>query len=242
MLSETLTPLVDYFAQRLDAGDDIADAFDDAGNAIEDAANDVADAFDNAFGDDSNGNSFPDNKPDELGDYDDNQTYAMVGVILIGFGIVVELAAWFTFGWWWQAYIGEGLSLLALGIWVWGMLKWYDTKEEPNMKVNFRAWRINLLSFLVSLIVSIYNIAVSWAYTYNRSWGILSWGAAIGATLGTVAVAIGIYFGWFIKNLWYAYDAAGTLANQDFDWFKWTDRSDEDAILLASIKESTFAF
>lgn len=101
MLSETLTPLVDYFAQRLDAGDDIVDAANDVGDALDSAANDVADAFDNAFGDDSNGNSWPDNRPDEIGDYDENQQNAMIGVILIGFGIVVEIASWFTFGWGW---------------------------------------------------------------------------------------------------------------------------------------------
>lgn len=115
----------------------------------------------------------------------------------------------------------------ALGVWVWGMLKWYDTTQEATMKVNFRAWRINLLVFAVSLVATIYNVAVAWAFTNLRAFSILSWGAAIGSALGTVAIAVGIYFSWFLKNIWYAYDAAGTLAGQDFDWFKWTDRSQD---------------
>ena len=227
MLSETITPLVDYFVQRLDVEDDLEDFGDDVADALDDAADDVADAFDDAFGDDSNGNSWPDDRPDEIGDYDENQQNAMIGTILIGFGIVVELASWFTFGWFWQAYIGEVLSLGALGVWVWGMLKWYDTTQEATMKVNFRAWRINLLVFAVSLVATIYNVAVAWAYTNLKAFSILSWGAAIGSALGTVAIAVGIYFSWFLKNIWYAYDAAGTLAGQDFDWFKWTDRSQD---------------
>lgn len=136
------------------------------------------------------------------------------------------------------------------------MLKWYDTTQEPTMKVNFRAWRINLLVFAVSLFVTIYNLAVSWAYTNLRSFSILGWGAALGSLLGSIAIGIGIYFGWFLKNIWYAYDAAGTLAKQDFDWFKWTDRLQKgelekaaddiadafDGNLIASTKASTFAF
>jgi len=136
------------------------------------------------------------------------------------------------------------------------MLKWYDTTEEPTMKVNFRAWRINLLVFAVSLFVTIYNLAVAWAFTNLRSFSILGWGAALGSALGSVAIGVGIYFAWFLKNIWYAYDAAGTLANQDFDWFKWTDRLQKgelekaaddiadafDDSLLVSTKASTFAF
>ena len=59
----------------------------------------------------------------------------------------------------------------------------------------------------------------------------------IAAFVGAAAIGVGIYFGWAIKGLWYNYDIAGTLKNQDFDYFKWTDRADQEAIFLADVSQ-----
>ena len=58
-------------------------------------------------------------------------------------------------------------------------------------------------------------------------------GALIGAIVGAVAIGVGIYFSWFIKNLWYLLDAGGSLASQPFDYTKWTDRVKNPKSILA---------
>lgn len=69
MLSETLTPVVDFFVQRLDIEDDIDEFADDVVDAAYDLENEVDESDDD---DVENENSFPDDKPDELGDVEDN--------------------------------------------------------------------------------------------------------------------------------------------------------------------------
>jgi hypothetical protein len=53
----------------------------------------------------------------------------------------------------------------------------------------------------------------------------------IAAIIGACAIAVGIYFGYFMKNLWWLLDPTGALVKQPFDYFKWTDRSNPESIL-----------
>lgn len=107
------------------------------------------------------------------------------------------------------------------------MLKWYDVTQEATDLTTFRAWRINLLSFLFAIVAGIYNVFIAWWYTNLRTFSFLSWAAAIGSAAGFVAIFVGIILGWAIKSVWYEYDSEGSLANEDFDWFKWTDVTGE---------------
>ena len=47
MLSETLTPFVDFFVQRLDVGDDVDVVLDDTADAVDDGSNDAVDSEEN---------------------------------------------------------------------------------------------------------------------------------------------------------------------------------------------------
>ena len=51
----------------------------------------------------------------------------------------------------------------------------------------------------------------------------------IAAVVGVFAIGAGVFMGWFMKNLWYNYDPEGALADQEFDYFKWTDVTGEIA-------------
>lgn len=173
-------------------------------------------------------NSWPDDKPDELGDVEENSSTALIGIILIGFGIIAESVGWFWFGWGWQSYVAEGLNFLALIVWLFGVLKWYDVTQEDTDLTTFRAWRINLLSFFVSIFASAGNVFLAWYYTNLRTFTFWSWAAALGSALGFVAIVVGVVLGWAIKSVWYNYDPEGSLAQEDFDWFKWTDVTGEE--------------
>ena len=54
----------------------------------------------------------------------------MIGEILIGFGIVTQLAGWATQQWIeWDVYVGFFMTLFAASIYIWGVLKWNDVRE-----------------------------------------------------------------------------------------------------------------
>ena len=65
MLSESLTTFVDFLAQRLAIVDDTDELIDDGSNALDD---EVTDTFD----DDQTDNSWPDDKPNSLGELELN--------------------------------------------------------------------------------------------------------------------------------------------------------------------------
>ena len=214
---------------RETAGEAIDTAFEDAGNAIEDTANDVADVL-------------WDGKPDPLDNEEDNQFNSLIGEILIGFGLVCFQAGWATQSWaWWPVYLGQFFTVVGLALYVWAVLKWNDARVETNMKTAFRSWRINQLSFWGNVGVAIITIGLSW-YRSGGTGFLSEWGMVVAAFVGAAAIGVGIYFGWAIKGLWYNYDIAGTLKNQDFDYFKWTDRTDQDAIFLAQLGERVVEF
>ena len=41
--------------------------------------------------------------------------------------------------------------------------------------------------------------------------------------IGAALIGAGIFLGWRMKNLWYQYDPEGSLKDEEFDYFKWTD-------------------
>lgn len=109
------------------------------------------------------------------------------------------------------------------------------------MKTAFRSWRINQLSFWGNVGVALITIGLSW-YRSTATDFFSLWAMPIAAFVGAAAIGVGIYFGWAIKGLWYNKDDAGTLKDQDFDYFKWTDREDDEAIFLAQLGETAVEF
>ena len=109
------------------------------------------------------------------------------------------------------------------------------------MKTAFRSWRINQLSFWGNVGVALITIGLSW-YRSTATDFFSLWAMPIAAFVGAAAIGVGIYFGWAIKGLWYNKDDAGTLKDQDFDYFKWTDRDDDEAIFLAQLGETAVEF
>ena len=84
------------------------------------------------------------------------------------------------------------------------------------------------MSFWANVGVALVTIGLSWYRSSGTDFFAL-WAMPIAAFVGSAAIGVGIYFGWAIKGLWYNYDIAGTLKNQDFDYFKWTDREGVDS-------------
>ena len=201
------------------------------------------------------GGSIFNGKPDPVGDKADNELYAMIGEILIGFGLIVQMAGWFTQSWLsWYTYVGEFFTLGAIGVWVWGVLKYNDARVEPTAATTYRSWRVNFIAIWLAVGVSIFNIGLAFTgYLLSAAITVISsiftgtstnalsiWGMIIAAFVGAAAVGVGAYFAYFIKNLWYNYDDSGSKLDDDFDFFKWSDREDEDAIFLAELSAVEF--
>ena len=162
----------------------------------------------------------PDNEPAELGDEEDNTTWVLVSEILIGFGIVAQLAGWCTQSFMaWPTFTGIGLTLLALGIYAWGFVYWYKSIDVPSAKSMFRSWRINFIDFWVAAGVTLINIVFAWLFRSTSAVVIVSYGLIIATFIAAASIATGIFMGWRMKNLWWTYDPEGELANQPFDYF-----------------------
>ena len=85
-------------------------------------------------------------------------------------------------------------------------------KEEGTAATSFRAWKINFISFWVALGVTCINIGLSWSIRSSTVNNFLSyWGIIIASLIGAVALSIGIYFAWFLDNLWHNYDPSESL-------------------------------
>ena len=65
--------------------------------------------------------------------------------------------------------MGIILTLGAVGVYVWGALKWNDSRVDPTDKTMFRSWRVNFLSFWVSAGVTLINLAFASAFRYPIS-------------------------------------------------------------------------
>ena len=168
----------------------------------------------------------------------------MIGLILIGVGLACEAIGFGVSSWMsWSTIVGEILTIGAIGVYVWAVLKFNDFVEEQTVRTAFRAWQIAYISFWVSLGVTVINIILSfvarYAFTSVFSSAILGvlyqWGSIIGDFIGLALIAVGVYFGWSLKSLWWNFDPAGALANEKFDYLKWTDRSNPDSILVEKL-------
>ena len=106
-------------------------------------------------------------------------------------------------------------------------------KEEGTDATAFRAWRINFISFFVAAGVTLVNIiaslvtATSSSLYFNptvttstvssqtssvvRNSILWQYGEVIASWLGAAEVAVGIYFAWYLKDLWYNYDPNGDM-------------------------------
>lgn len=145
-----------------DLGDDIEEAFEDAGEAISDAFEDAGNAL------------APHSKPKEQHDLDENELWAMIAEILIGFGIACELIGSLIYPFsYWVFIVNFILSLGAAGVYVWAVLKYVDYYNEPTAATAFRSWQVNYVNFWVALGVSLIYIILSfsvWGRTDGLSW------------------------------------------------------------------------
>jgi len=202
-----------------DVGDDIEEAFEDAGEAISDAFDDVGNAL------------APHTKPKNQNDLDENELWAMIAEILIGFGIMCELVGSFFFFTAWNHITGFVLALGSTGMYVWAVLKYVDAINEPTAATAFRSWQINYIMFWTVLVVSLIYVGISFA-------SLASIYMIIAGFVGLAAQAAGVVLGFRIKNIWYHYDPSGSQAEKDFDYFKWSDRETEGSKINEEINEA----
>ena len=78
------------------------------------------------------------------------------------------------------------------------------------------SWRVNFINFWVAAGTAVFNTLIG-AFV---EWANLGW--VIQQAIAAALVGVGIYFGWFMKNLWYNYDPEGTLAKSDLNWASYT--------------------
>ena len=169
-----------------------------------------------------------DAEPKMIDDEEQNLELSFIGEILIGFGIVTHLAAWFTQSFSsWATYARMALSLGSIGVWVWGFLKWLDAQEQPTDKTYFRSWRINFINFWVAAGVTVINAVLSFAYPGDSLNMLAFWSPYLCSFIAAGTIITGIILGWRMLNLWWIADPTGSLAEEDFDYFKWTDVTDE---------------
>ena len=134
-----------------DLGDAIEEAFEDAGEAIGDAIDEAGNAL------------APHTKPKNQNELDQNELYAMIAEILIGFGVMCELVGSFFVFTAWPSVTGFVLSLGSAGMYVWAVLKYVDAINEPTAATAFRSWQINYIMFWTTLIVSLIYVGISFA-------------------------------------------------------------------------------
>ena len=106
---------------------------------------------------------------------------------------------------------------------MWGVLKWNDGRVEPTAKTLFRSWRVNFINFWVALGVTVVNIVFSWVFKPVTSDMLIFYALNLSTFIGAALIGAGIFLGWRMKNLWYQYDPEGSLKDEEFDYFKWTD-------------------
>ena len=180
----------------------------------------------------------PDAMPTKLGEEEENTQLTMIGEILLGLGIVLQLATWFTQSFLlWSTYLRLFLTLGAAGVWVWGFLKWLDSQEQPTDRTMFRSWRVNFLNFWVTAGVTVINSVLSFVLTTNTSTFTL-YAPYVACFLGASATIAGIFLGWRMLNLWWTYDPSGALASEDFDYFQWTDVTDDSTEAESEVESS----
>ena len=136
LLEKMLSPV---FQLRQDDGDDIEDDLEEFGEDVEEAFEEAGEAISDAF-EDVGGTLDPHSKPKNQNDLEENELWAMIALILIGFGIMCELiGTWLSFAGW-PVYVNLILALGSAGVYIWGVLKYVDFYNEPTGKTAFRSW------------------------------------------------------------------------------------------------------
>ena len=133
-----------------------------------------------------------------------------------------------------MAQVLTALSVLGAAVQVWGWSKFLASTNEPSAEVNFRSWRVNLLSVLVNIGTQVAALVVTYIYNGGNV-------AALGLTGGGLGITgVGAYFIYeYVRLYWYNYDPYGDMASEPFNWFA----SDEDSggvlNILDGFSEST---
>ena len=105
------------------------------------------------------------------------------------------------------------MTLGAIGVYVWGALKWNDSRVDPTDKTIFRSWRVNFINFMVAAGITLINLVFSWVFRNIKTTNdFMSYGEVTAAFIGAAAVVCGIFLGWRMENLWWQYDQTGALA------------------------------
>ena len=105
---------------------------------------------------------------------------------------------------------------------------WIQSYETPSKHNNFRSWRVNLLHFWVVIGTTVVNIVLSMIYPYNPAGTFVFYFPWIAGYISALSIAVGIILGWRMLNLWCTYDPEGTMLEEEFDYFVWTDEVDEE--------------
>ena len=154
----------------------------------------------------------------------------MVAEILIGFGLVLQLAAWLTQSFMnWATYVRLSLTFLNFGVYVWALLMWMQSYDTPSKHNNFRSWRINQLNFWVVIGTTVVNIVLSMVAPYLPAGTFVYYFPWVAGYVAALSIAIGIILGWRMLNLWWTYDPEGSMLDEEFDYFVWTDEVEEEA-------------
>ena len=135
--------------------------------------------------------------PDMIDEAEKNTELTLIGEILIGVGVVTGLVAWFTQSFMvWATYIRMVLSLVSIGVWVWGFLKWLDSYEQPTAKTMWRSWRVNFINFWVAAGVTVVNAVLSFAYPGDSLNMLAYWSPYLCTFIAAGTIIAGIFLGW----------------------------------------------
>ena len=56
------------------------------------------------------------------------------------------------------------LYLFPIFSYLWGVLKWNESRIKPTNKTMFRSWMVNFLNFWIALATTVINFAITWSY------------------------------------------------------------------------------
>jgi hypothetical protein len=142
-----------------------------------------------------------------------NAENTLIAIIFLGVAagdLTISIAStnWTT----WTSYITSLFSLGTLGMYIWALLAWLLARYKPSDESTFVSWRVNFINFWVVAGVAAFNMIIAFSSDYSN----VGW--LVQQVVAGGFAAAGIYFGWFMKNLWYIYDPDGSMADSDLNW------------------------
>lgn len=119
----------------------------------------------------------------------------------------------------WATYAAEAMNVVDLMSYIWAFSMWMIQNGDPQSYSTFRNWRVGLVHALIASFCTIGASALGIAF--NASYISTYLSSILLQGLGGGSVLLGVYFSFFNRDLWLAYDPEMLRGTESFDWMIW---------------------